>query len=188
MRIVAGRLKGRALLTPKGEGIRPTSDRLRETIFNVLSHAPFLGGVDVITGALVLDIFAGTGAFGFEAISRGAAFAGFIDIGVEARGLIRGNIEAFGLGGITRILKRDATRLGPIETFDPFTLVFVDPPYGQGLGEQALASAIDGGWLAKGAIIVLEERHGMPLHLPKTITVLDQRSIGEAQMLIGRFD
>src|SRR3954471_4013819 len=108
MRIVGGRLRGRALAAPKSQTIRPTADRLRESVFNILVHA--YG--DPVSGARVLDLFAGTGALGLEAISRGAAFALFIDDGAEARGLLRENVATLGLGGNTRIFRRDATRLG----------------------------------------------------------------------------
>jgi 16S rRNA (guanine966-N2)-methyltransferase len=185
MRVVAGRFKGRSLAAPQSLAIRPTSDRLRETVFNLLAHGAFLEGRDVLSGALALDLFAGTGALGIEALSRGAAYCAFVDIGAEARGLIRANIEAFGLGGVTRLLKRDATRLGAIETFAPFTLVFADPPYGKGLGEAALASALAGGWIARGAVVVLEERHDARIALPDDLKLLDRRIVGEAQVLFA---
>ncbi len=187
MRIVAGRLKGRTLLGPRGDGIRPTSDRLRETIFNILSHGLGKHGIaDPVTDARVLDLFAGTGALAMEALSRGAAYAVMVDDGPEARGLQRGNVEAMGLGGITRILRREATKLGPVSPFEPFTLVFCDPPYGRGLGEEALISALGGGWLAPGAVVVLEERAGLAIALPQPLELLDQRVVGEGQILIGR--
>ncbi len=153
MRIVGGRLRGRALAAPKSQGIRPTADRLRESLFNILMHA--YG--DPVGGARVLDLFAGTGALGLEAISRGAAFAQFVDDGVEARALQRQNVEALGVAAITRIFRRDATKLGPVHPVEPFSLVFLDPPYGKGLAEKALASARDGGWLSDDALIVVEE-------------------------------
>src|SRR5215468_2417149 len=134
MRIVGGRLGGRTLAAPKSQNIRPTSDRLRESLFNILEH----GYDDVVTGARVLDLFAGTGALGLEAISRGATFALFIDNAAEARGLIRDNVATLGLGGVTRVFRRDATALGAAGPVDPFSLVFLDPPYGRGLAEQAL--------------------------------------------------
>src|SRR5437588_11274481 len=134
MRIVGGRLRGRALAAPKSQAIRPTADRLRESLFNILAHA--YG--DPISGARVLDLFAGTGALGLEAVSRGAAFALFVDEGAEARALLRANVEALGLGGTTRIFRRDATRLGPAHPLEPFGLAFADPPYGQGLAQRAL--------------------------------------------------
>jgi len=153
MRIVGGRLRGRALAAPKTQSIRPTADRLRESLFNILMHA--YG--DPVGGARVLDLFAGTGALGLEAISRGAAFAQFVDDGVEARALQRQNVEALGVAAITRIFRRDATKLGSVHPVEPFGLVFLDPPYGKGLAEKALTSARDGGWLSDDALIVVEE-------------------------------
>src|SRR5687768_14621773 len=153
MRIVGGRLKGRPLAGPRSNAIRPTSDRLRESLFNILQHVYGLPGSDT----RVLDLFAGTGALGVEAISRGAAHALFVESSVEGRGLIRTNVEALGLTGITRILRRDATDLGRAGTIPPFDLVFCDPPYGKGLGEAAMASAAAGGWLKPEALCILEE-------------------------------
>src|SRR5437588_3655918 len=129
MRIVGGRLRGRALAGPKSSAIRPSADRLRESLFNILAHA--YG--DPISGARVLDLFAGTGALGLEALSRGAAFALFVDERAEARALLRANVEALGLGGVSRIFRRDATRLEAAHPVEPFSLVFLDPPYRQGL-------------------------------------------------------
>src|ERR1700752_1160417 len=131
MRIVGGRLGGRTLAGAEAQGIRPPSDRLRESLFNILAH----GRGDPITGARVLDLFAGTGALGLEAMSRGASFALLIDDGAEARALMRQNVEALGLGGGTRIFRRDATQLGPGPPLEPFSLVFLDPPYRHGLAE-----------------------------------------------------
>src|SRR5215468_8995917 len=153
MRSVGGRLGGRTLAGPKSPAIRPTSDRLRESLFNILAH----GHGDPVTAARVLDLFAGTGALGLEAMSRGARYALFIDDGAEARALMRANVEALGLGGVTRIFRRDATKLGSVHPLVPFGLAFLDPPYGHGLAEQALAAARDGGWLAPGALAVVEE-------------------------------
>ena len=153
MRIVGGRFRGRTLEAPKSQAIRPTADRLRESLFNILVHA--YG--DPIVDARVLDLFAGTGALGFEALSRGAAFVLFVDDGAEARALLRGNVEALGVGGATKVYRRDATRLGPVSPLEPFSLAFLDPPYGKGLAEQALAAARDGGWLSPGALAVVEE-------------------------------
>src|SRR6185369_11876197 len=156
MRIVGGRLRGRALAAPKSHGIRPTADRLRESLFNILMHA--YG--DPITGARVLDLFAGTGALGLEAISRGAAFALFIDDGAEARALLRQNVEALGVAAVAKIFRRDATRLGPAHPVEPFSIAFLDPPYGKGLARKALASARAGGWLTNNALVVVEELAG----------------------------
>jgi 16S rRNA (guanine966-N2)-methyltransferase len=153
MRIVGGRLRGRALAAPKSQDIRPTADRLRESLFNILAHA--YG--DPVTGARVLDLFAGTGALGLEAVSRGAQFALFVDDGAQARALMRQNVEALGLAAITRIFRRDATKLGAAHPVEPFSLAFLDPPYGKGLAEKALLSAREGGWLTRDALIVVEE-------------------------------
>ena len=157
MRIVGGRLRGRALAAPKSQAIRPTADRLREALFNILAHA--YG--DPISGARVLDLFAGTGALGFEALSRGAKFAQFVDDGAEARALHAAECRGAGRGRRSRrIFRRDATKLGPVHPVEPFSLVFADPPYGKGLAERALTSAREGGWLTNDALIVVEETVG----------------------------
>lgn len=155
MRIVGGTFKGRAIAAPPGRDTRPTSDRAREAMFNILEHAAWSSGVE---GRRVLDLFAGSGALGLEAMSRGAAFALFVETDAGARGTIRDNIEALGLFGATRIHRRDATDLGvkPAGLGDPFDLVFLDPPYGIGLGERALARLGDGGWITRDALIVFE--------------------------------
>lgn len=181
MRIIGGTFGGRVIKTPQTSAIRPTSDRMRETLFNILVHrAP-----EVLDGARVLDLFAGTGALAFEAISRGAGFAVLVDIGAEARGLLRENIEILGLGGVTRLFRRDATKLGSVSPFEPFTLLFCDPPYGKGLGEAALASAIAGGWLAPGAMVVLEERASLEISLPAPLIETDRREAGETQLIFA---
>ena len=184
MRVVAGTLRGRALATPADQRIRPTSDRVREAVFNILAH-----GIDgfAIDGARVLDLFAGTGALGIEALSRGARSCVFVEEDPEARGLIRRNVEAFGLTGITRIYRRDATDLGPSGNREPFTLAFLDPPYGQGLGERALVSAASGGWLAADAIVVLEERAGTVIAWPEGFALLDQRTWGDTMAGFARY-
>src|ERR1700686_2626118 len=149
MRVVGGRLKGRNLAAPASRDIRPTADRLRESLFNILIHAY----EDPIADARVLDLFAGTGALGIEAVSRGAKFTLFIDNGAEARALLRNNVEALGLGGVTKVYRGDAGNLGPAHPVEPFSLVFLDPPYAKKLAEKALASLRDGGWLAPGALL-----------------------------------
>src|ERR1700740_3543250 len=143
MRVVGGRLRGRNLASPASQAIRPTADLLRDSVFNILVHAYD----NPIEGARVLDLFAGTGALGIEAVSRGAAFALFIDNGAEARALLRNNVEALALGGVTKVYRRDATDLGPAHPIEPFSLVFLDPPYSKGFAEKALASLCNGGWL-----------------------------------------
>ena len=184
MRIVGGTLRGRALAGPQHEGLRPTSDRVRESLFNILAH-----GIDDfdLAGARVIDLFAGTGALGIEALLRGAAFCLFVDNEPEARGLVRQNIEAFGLTGITRIFRRDATDLGPVGTMPPFTLAFLDPPYDKGLAERALTALAAGGWLLDEAIIVVEERAGTEIALPAKFEQIDQRTYGDTQIVIARF-
>ena len=184
MRIVAGSLRGRPLATPEHAGLRPTSDRVRQALFDILEHG--IAGF-AVQGARVLDLFAGTGALGIEAISRGAAYCLFVEDDADARGLIRDNVEAFGLTGVTRIFRRDATDLGRANQRDTgFTLVFCDPPYGRGLGERALAAAIAGGWIAPGAVVALEERAGCEIALPAGLAEIDRRSWGDTQVVLAR--
>jgi 16S rRNA (guanine966-N2)-methyltransferase len=182
MRIVGGRLRGRALAAPKSQAIRPTADRLREALFNILVHA--YG--DPITGARVLDLFAGTGALGLEALSRGAAFALFIDDGAEARALLRENVAALGLGGVTRIFRRDACKFGMAHPLAPFSLAFLDPPYGRGLAEAALASARAGGWLAPAALIVVEEAADAAFAAPEGFDELERRRYDDSALIVLR--
>ncbi|UXN70516.1 16S rRNA (guanine(966)-N(2))-methyltransferase RsmD [Devosia neptuniae] len=176
MRIVAGKFRGKQLTSPSDESIRPTADRVRESMFNILASR--LG--PVFDGIRVLDLFAGTGALGLEALSRGAAHVTFVDTGAEARGIIRDHIEAFGAGGITKLLRRDATDLGTPGTFGQFNLVFLDPPYNKGLGEQALAGLRTNGWLAPGATMVLEDSTEATITLPAGFTLEDRREYGAA--------
>jgi 16S rRNA (guanine966-N2)-methyltransferase len=180
MRIVSGRFKGRGLTAPRSQDVRPTSDRLRETIFNVLAHA--YG--DPITDARVLDLFAGTGALGLEALSRGAAFALFVDDSAEGRGLVRANVDLLGVAGITKVFRRDATRLGSAHPNAPFSLVFCDPPYGKGLAELALAAARDGGWLAPKALVVVEETAEAELATPTGFELVEVRDYGDTRVHI----
>ena len=183
MRVVGGRLRGRALTGPKSQTIRPTADRLRESLFNILVHA--YG--DPIAQARVLDLFAGTGALGIEALSRAAAFALFIDETAEARALIRENVAALGLGGVTRIFRRDATRLGAAHPIEPFSLVFADPPYGRNLAATALAAARNGGWLAPGALIVVEEAVKSGFAAPEGFSELERRDYDDTELIFCRF-
>ncbi|MBN9044380.1 MAG: 16S rRNA (guanine(966)-N(2))-methyltransferase RsmD [Rhizobiales bacterium] len=174
MRIVGGRFRGRPLATPSTSAIRPTTDRTRESLFNIIAH----NFPEKLEGARVLDLFAGTGALGFEALSRGARHATFVEESAEGRGLLRSNIEAFGLQGHTRILRRDACQLGIAGTMEPFDLVFADPPYGRRMGEKAFLSAFRGGWLDADALLVLEEEAEAPLELDESFTVFEERSYG----------
>ena len=182
MRVVGGRFKGRVLAGPRSRDIRPTSDRLREALFNILAHRFDLPGQET----RVLDLFAGTGALALEALSRGGAYAVMIETGTQGRGLIRENVEALGLTGATKIFRRDATKLGPAGTIAPFDLIFCDPPYGKGLGEKALASALKGGWIAPGGLAVLEERADAGIDLPDGFTILDRRQASDAQLVFAR--
>jgi 16S rRNA (guanine966-N2)-methyltransferase len=182
MRVVGGRLRGRALAGPKSPVIRPTADRLRESLFSILLHAYD----DPITGARVLDLFAGTGALGIEALSRGASFALLVDDSAEARALIRENVAAFGLGGVTRIFRRDATKLGPAHPVEPFSLAFLDPPYGQGLAAAALISARDGGWFMPGALIVVEEAAKSAFAPPPGFSELERRDYDDTEFVVCR--
>ena len=182
MRIVGGRFRGRTLKGPSSQAVRPTSDRLRETIFNILAH-----GYDVaVENARVIDLFAGTGALGLEAVSRGARFALFVDEGSEARALLRENVEALGLGGLTRIFRRDATKLGDAPTGEKFDLAFLDPPYGKGLAPRALRALIEGRWLTDGALCVIEEAADEEIALPAGVELLDCRTYGDTQIVIAR--
>ncbi len=186
MRIVAGRHRGTAL-AGLGAGdaaarLRPTSDRVRESLFNLLAHGGY-GTPPPPEGARVLDLFAGTGAHGLEALSRGAASATFVDDGAKARALIARNVATLGLGEAARVLARDATRLGACED-PPFDLVFLDPPYRRGLGERALAAALDGGWLAPQALVVWEE--AAAIAPPPALTLRDSRRYGDTMIYILR--
>lgn len=182
MRIIGGRFRGLALASvgkgDAGAHLRPTTDRVRESIFNLLVNG---GYGDPITDARVLDLFAGTGALGLEALSRGAAHVTFVDDGLKARALIRENIEKCRAQGVTKLFRRNATKLGEVSGA-PFDLVFLDPPYGKGLGEKALAAALDGGWLAEGALIVWEEN--APISPPPGTTLLDSRKYGDTVVSI----
>jgi 16S rRNA (guanine966-N2)-methyltransferase len=133
-----------------------------------------------------MDLFAGTGALGLEAISRGAKFCLFVEDGTEARGLIRRNADACNVIGQCKIWRRDATDLGPSAPQSPYTLVFADPPYNKGLGEKALISLRDGGWLATGAIVVLEEAEKATVAEVTGLNLIDQRSYGDTQVRIYR--
>lgn len=184
MRIVAGQWRGRALKAPTSPEIRPTSDRARETIFNVLAHRFDHACRD----ARVIDLFAGTGALGLEALSRGAAYALFVDEGIEARALLRDNIEALSAQGITRIFRRSATDLGAALPPAPYTLAFLDPPYQKGLLAPALASLQAGQWLAKDALLVAEFEAGGAFALPSGFIEEHRTRIGAAEVVFLRFE
>lgn len=182
MRVVGGRMRGRRLASPKDDAIRPTTDRARESLFNVLEH----GYPGCLAGVRVLDLFAGTGALGIEAISRGAAYCLFVEEQGASRALIRENVETLGLQGHTRIFRRDATRLGPVGTMQPFGLVFADPPYGKELGERAIASALEGGWLLPDALVVVEEASASLFQPPRGLTLAERREYASSVITICR--
>lgn len=184
MRIVGGALRG-LKLAEVGAGdvaahLRPTTDRVRESIFNLLVNGTH---GNPVPGARVLDLFAGTGALGLEAWSRGAAHVAFVDDGTKAAALIRANVAKARAERASDLLRRDAARLGanPGAAHD---LVFLDPPYAQGLGERALAAALQGGWIAPGAVVVWEESR--PPHVPAPLVQIDQRRYGDTLVTLAR--
>lgn len=186
MRIVGGSLKGQSLTPPKNNDIRPTSDRVRESLFNILTH-----GIENLAfdGAYVCDLFAGTGALGIEAMSRGAVWCLFVDNAVAARGLIRDNTMTLGLNGKSKISRQNATDIGPRSKRSPlFDLVFADPPYNQNLGEKALASLHKHGWLKTNAIVVLEEAKRANIEMPECFDIIDERNYGDTQIVIARYN
>jgi len=182
MRITGGKLGGRRLVAPDDARVRPTSDRTRQAIFNMLRHKDFGIGFE-LEGAAVLDLFAGTGALGIEAISQGARWCLLVDDSADSRALQRENVEALGLTGATRIWRRDATDLGPVgpSAGGPFDLVFMDPPYRKEMIPKALKSLKDGAWLRDKALIVAETDASEPLDTPG-YTLLDERDYGETRV------
>jgi 16S rRNA (guanine966-N2)-methyltransferase len=186
MRIVSGEFRGKALVAPAGEATRPTSDRARQAIFNILEHAAW---APELQGARVIDLFAGSGALGFEALSRGAAFCLFVETDDGARGAIRQNVEAMHLFGRTRVHRRDATALGvrPGADGPAFGLVFLDPPYAKGLGETALARLAEGQWIADGAVAVFERGVSEPPFSVAGYELLDERDYGAARVHFMRY-
>lgn len=184
MRIVGGSLRG-LKLAEMGAGdaaahLRPTTDRVRESIFNLLVNGTH---GNPVPGARSLDLFAGTGALGLEALSRGATHATFVDDGAKAQALIRSNVAKARMEGAATLLRQDAARLG-VNRDAPFDLVFLDPPYAQGLGERAIASALAGGWLAPGAVVVWEESR--PPLIPAPLVQIDQRRYGDTLVTLAR--
>ncbi|WP_336294521.1 16S rRNA (guanine(966)-N(2))-methyltransferase RsmD [Bartonella sp. CB169] len=175
MRVVGGKFAGRVLFSPVGQSIRPTSDRTRESLFNILASREEQFWVN----KRILDLFAGTGALGIEALSRGARAAVFVENSVEGRALLQKNIEVFALQSIGRILRRDATKLGNIGTMLPFDVIYADPPYGYCLGERAFVEALRGGWAKADTLFILEEKKDTIIDLPDTFYLDDERVYGE---------
>ncbi len=180
MRIVGGRWRGQPLARPKNQLTRPTSDRTREALFSILTAMPDFS----FTTMRVLDLFAGTGALGFEALSRGASYCLFVEDNAAARGLIRDNMEQLQAQGVSKVFRRDATRLGSRPAnIDAFDLVFADPPYGKGLAEQALAAALTGGWIAAGARIIVEEDRRADFISIDGFDETDRRQYGDTELI-----
>jgi 16S rRNA (guanine966-N2)-methyltransferase len=181
MRIIGGAFGGRRLASvgkgDAGAHLRPTSDRVRESLFNILAG----GFGDPCDGAIVLDLFAGTGALGLEALSRGAQTATFVESGRTSLKLLRQNIGICRAEGETRILQRDARKLGDCPA-TPATLVFIDPPYGKQMGEVALTAALAGGWIADAALIVWEE--SAAITPPEGLALLDERRYGDTMIRV----
>lgn len=184
MRIIGGKFKSTALASvgkgDEGAHLRPTTDRVRESLFNVLTH----GNYPEIEGTRVLDLFAGTGALGLEALSRGASSVQFVDDGNKSNALIKQNINNLGVRGDTKIYRRNATKLGENRS-DPFNMIFLDPPYGKGLGEKAIAACVSGDWLANNALIVWEETESV--QPPAGFEVLDTRKYGNTTITILQY-
>lgn len=182
MRVTGGRFGGRLLAGPPNSNLRPTADKVRQAIFNILEHRDFGFGVS-LTDAHVMDLFAGTGAMGVEALSRGAAYCLFVDDAAESRALLRRNVEALQLTGVTKIWRRDATRLGPMPSGagGPFQLAFLDPPYRKGLIAPALACLRDGGWLSPHALVIAEASQEETIDAP--FAVADERIYGDTRVI-----
>lgn len=183
MRVIGGRLRGRNIAGPSTQAIRPTQDRLRESLFNILMHAYENPMLD----ARVLDLYAGTGALGIEAVSRGAKFTLFVDNGSEARALLRDNVESLGLGGVTKVYRRDASDPGPAHPVEPFSLVFIDPPYRMKLAEKSLVALRDGGWLVPEALVVVEEAKDAEFVAPEGYEELERRAYDDTEFTFLRY-
>lgn len=183
MRITAGSLGGRSLVPPRDQRVRPTADKVRQAIFNILNHNDFGTGFR-LEGAQAVDLFAGTGAMGIEAVSRGASFCLFVDDSAESRALIRQNVETLHLTGITKIWRRDATKLGPraAGAGGPFGLAILDPPYRKELIAPTLASLREGSWLLPGAVVVAEAGEDERINDADGYSTFDERVYGDTRV------
>jgi 16S rRNA (guanine966-N2)-methyltransferase len=181
MRIVSGRFRGRTLKAPGDAALRPTSDKVRQAIFNILEHAGFANQFS-LEGARVVDLFAGTGALGLEALSRGAKYCLFIEDAAESRAIIRENVEALGLTGASKIWRRDATNLGALDTLAPFNLAFLDPPYRKGLIAPTLTGLASGGWLNPNALVIAEAAEDEAMPVVDGFEILDDRVYGDTRI------
>jgi 16S rRNA (guanine966-N2)-methyltransferase len=185
MRIVSGRFKGRTLKAPGDAALRPTSDKVRQALFNILEHAGFASAFS-LEGARVVDLFAGTGALGLEALSRGAKYCLFIEDAAESRAIIRENVEALGLTGVSKIWRRDATNLGALDTLAPFDLAFLDPPYRKGLLAPTLKGLATGGWLNANALIIAEAAEDEAMPVVDGFEIMDDRVYGDTRIAFMR--
>jgi 16S rRNA (guanine966-N2)-methyltransferase len=184
MRIVGGSHRGRRLVAPPGAAVRPTSDRAREALFDILSHGAFAASGLPFADQPVLDAFAGTGAFGLEALSRGAREAVFLENDREALAALRRNIADLGETARARVVATDATR--PPRAADRCALAFLDPPYGGGLAAPALVALAVAGWLAPEALAVVEVGAREPFAPPSGFVPLDTRVYGAARLVFLR--
>ena len=186
MRIVSGKLRGRNIAAPSGKGTRPTSDQTRESIFNILAHAEWAPPME---GAIVADIFAGSGALGLEAISRGAEFCLFVETEPKARGAIRENVDKMGLFGCTRLHRHNATKLkiAPGNLRGPFTHIFMDPPYNKNMWKPVLGRLKEYGLITKDSVIILEDSKDAEIE-PRGFEILADKTWGAARVLFLRLD
>jgi 16S rRNA (guanine966-N2)-methyltransferase len=183
MRVVAGSHRGKILAAPPGRTLRPTADRVRESVFNILAHGHFgAGGASILQGARVLDAFAGTGAMGIEALSRGAAHATFIERDQSALAALRANLRAVREAANATVLSGDV--LAPPRAAQPVAVAFLDPPYREGLGPRALDALAGAGWFASGAIVTIEVAAREAFAAPDGFEILDERRYGAAQVVI----
>ncbi|MFW5678832.1 MAG: 16S rRNA (guanine(966)-N(2))-methyltransferase RsmD [Pseudomonadota bacterium] len=164
LRIQGGRFKGTVLAAPPDRSLRPTSARRRQAVFDILRAQ-----LDDFAGVRFAELFAGTGAIGFEALSEGAAHVTFVENDPAAADLIRRNARTLGVEGQITLLRNDATRLGPATT--PVEVAFLDPPYGRGLAERALARLVEGRWLAAEAIVLVELAKAEPFEPPDGLVI-----------------
>jgi 16S rRNA (guanine966-N2)-methyltransferase len=190
IKIIAGKHRGRSLATPEGLTTRPTSNRARESLFNILAHANWRdadvhGGTSALVDACVLDAFAGSGALGLEALSRGAAHATFLDNDATAIKLIGENIRKLGEAGAAKVVRADATR--PPTSRQGCDLVFLDPPYRSDLAAPALTALAEAGWLNKGAVATVELAATEDLVVPPGFETIDERRYGAAKIVIVRY-
>jgi 16S rRNA (guanine966-N2)-methyltransferase len=188
MRVVAGKHRGRTLIAPKGKGLRPTAGAAREGLFNILIHGRAAkAGAQGLAGARVLEAFAGTGAFAFEAISRGAGSAVLLDTDPTSLEAATANAEALGETDKVTLIKADATRPPSAPAAEAAAIAFLDPPYGSGLGPEALGALATKGWLATGALCIVEVAAKEPFTPPDGFEVIEERRFGAGRFVFLRW-